>query len=203
VLTLLYLLWRKARWAAFNSLHISLAAGAVILPLFLSVIGKYPIYYSWIGWSCLCLLFFLMLHATDGWLSRHRFVVCTAVCVLSVCVGLGRYVYWDIVEAPLPQERVQLAAAIEKLSAGNEIFYADDAAYFEAWHRARHIYVSTYAQNHFLPGFPTIAPVTMMVVQTGDFDKVKKLVGGRWKCLWQSSVPLKYGAEPLEICRRL
>ena len=203
VLVLLLRSWKNSDRVMVDPMQRELTLGAMALPMVLYGIGKYPAYYSWIGWSCLCVLFFMLVASAQQWTRRSKFAICAIACAASAFVGVGRYLYDDLHSAPSPQEVLRLTAAIEKEASNGEVFYADDSAYFNAWTRARYVYTSSYAQNHFLPGYPTIAPVTTIVVRSRDVPKVTKLVGGRWVCTWQASAAFEAGGATLRICKRL
>lgn len=198
---LFLLVWRKKNFKAVEQIDIGLFVGAILLPILLCGIGKYPAYYSWIGWSCLCVLFVRLWTQSIPFNNVGRMLL-VGICSLSALVGLANYVRTHAQPRSLVDEYADLESAIVANTRANEIFYADDAAYFQTWRRARHVYVATYAQNYFLPGYPTSEPVTSMVVQEGQFERVKNLVGGDWTCVWKATTVQAPGMTPLEICRR-
>jgi hypothetical protein len=193
--------WRTKRLRTLERIDIGLLVGAVLLPILLSGIGKYPAYYSWIGWSCLCLLFVRLWLQSVPAATIGR-IALAGVCAVSTMVGLANYLRQNAQPRSLSDQYADLENAIMDKTRQNEIFYADDAAYFQVWRHARHVYTATYAQNYFLPGYPTSEPVTAMVVQQAQVERVKALLGGDWTCVWKASAAQAPGMSPLELCRR-
>jgi hypothetical protein len=193
---------RRERRGALDRTDIALFAGAVALPLLLSLMGKYPAYYSWIGWAVACTLFLRLLGRMAfgaAWLRPAAIVALVAVCAV---VGVGRYLSERLAASPSAGYVADLDGAIDRYVAPGEVAYADMGAWFDVWRRARHAYADTYAQNSLLPGYLTPQPITALVVSDDAFGKMSRLAGGNWRCVWHSRPGQPAGVPSLRLCKR-
>ena len=197
----IWILYRNQWRMCFARRDIALAAGAALLPILLLLIGKYAVYYSWIGWSCLCVLFLMVLSRPEI-PSNWRTAMIAGSIAVSLGVGLASYLESSLAPAPTDAYRAELDAAIDRDVRPGEVVFSDMATYFDVWRRAGHVYVHTYAQNYFLPGFPMPSPVTAMVVREENLVQIEKLLDGTWQCVWRSSTTQRGDLPELRLCKR-
>jgi hypothetical protein len=200
---LAWLVWPAVRRRVDRTDYV-LFAGAVLLPITLSVIGKYPPYYSWIGHSCVCVLAIRVVEGIEA-LTNRRTTTLLLMSIVAISAAVGA-VGWGIpyiARSASPDQIASINAAVREAVTPGEDVYSDMATYFSARSRARYVYTATYAQTKLLPGFPTERPITTMIVQSRDRSAVAALLGGEWRCVWRAPVPLATGHDPLQICRRV
>jgi hypothetical protein len=180
-----------------------LLAGAVLLPLALSLLGKYPPYYSWIGHACASVLVVRLIQRTEPLTGRRTAMLGLVVLVtVSAALGVGRLAGATVGRSARPEQIASVSAAVRAAVRPGEYVYSDMSTYFAARSRARYVYAATYAQTKLLPGFPTARPITTMIVQSKDRTSVAALLGGEWRCEWRAPEPLAAGQDTLRICRR-
>jgi hypothetical protein len=200
---LVWLVWPRARRRIDRTDYV-LLSGAILLPIALSVIGKYPPYYSWIGHSCACVLAIRVVEGMEVLTNRRTTtLVLMSLLGISAAVGVVQLGVSRIARSASPDQIASINAAVREAVRPGEYVYADMAAYFPARSRARYVYTGTYAQSKLLPGFPTDRPITTMIVQSRERSSVAALLGGEWRCGWRAPVPLAAGQDRLHICRRV
>jgi hypothetical protein len=197
----IWLCWPRARRR--DRTDYILLAGAVLLPLTLSVIGHYRTYYSWIGHSCACVLALRLIERVEMLTTRRAATLLSlTLLVLAAAVGGLRWAISRTAQSATRSQIASINAAVRAAVRPGEYVYSDFGGYFSARPRARYVYTETYAQTKLLPGFPTEQPITTMIVQSRDQSTVAAFLGGEWHCGWKAPVPLAAGQDPLEICRR-
>jgi hypothetical protein len=163
---------RLLRWIAFDV--------AFVLPVALLLIGKFPVYYSWMAYVPAVMVTAV---AATRWQREGRrwplpaFVF--AALAASV-IGLAhRASHADV--RPGDDSGAHFDAWVRAALQPGELVYADHEAYFAARGIASRVIAPTYGQSALVPGIPERDQIAAIVVQRANVARVKSLLGGSWR----------------------
>lgn len=175
------LVWRPGaedptawRWLRFVALVFVL-----VLPVALTVIGKFPIYYTWIAYVPAV---FLTAAASARWArAGRRGPMFVFVAAATVAAGLGTASRLGANQlAPGSAVYAHFDAWVRRGLPAGQWVYADFEAYFAARSVAGAVIVPTYGQTSIVKGIPERDRVDAAVVLADRAEAVATLLGGEW-----------------------
>jgi hypothetical protein len=151
-----------------------------ILPIGLLVLGKFPIYYTWLAY-----LPAVLIACVWAWRSLERGVrwPLLACVVLSACAASlgvhGRVAQRDT--DPGARTYAVFNDWVRASLARTDLVYSDAEAFFAARAIAARVFAPTYAQTALVKGIPERDRLTALLVQAVHRDQIVALVGGEWQ----------------------
>ncbi len=169
----IWLLARRQNNSAAMKLSSFGLACAILIPLAIQLLGKYPLYYTYMD----------AVPAITGVLAagsklrgRARFVN-VLIFVLLLAGGAGRF-WWKAW-----QQGTQTIVESAQLVSPADVLVADYPAYYQFVSQARELFAIDYAGGKLMPTFPAsqAGRVTKLIVRDSRFNEVAKKVGGEWR----------------------
>ena len=148
-------------------------ACGVLVPLVIQLLGKYPIYYAYMG---LMPATMAIIAATERLGPKMRFAK-WAIFVALLLGGAGRF--WWKGWTQSPQDYFYLATPITN----EDTVVADYPTYYRMIGHCRELFAVGYAGGKVMPHFPAdqAGRVSKMLVRDSMFADVAKKVGGQWQ----------------------
>lgn len=174
----------------------------LLMPLGLFLIGKFPIYYTWLAYIPCCLLCGEIWHSLIK--ARGKFF---AVGLLSFCVVSASLGYLRIVDASLgkdSQDYYVTAPGLKTWLRKDDWVYSSFSAYFAVRPYVERVIVPTYGKTHFVPGIPEKDRISVVLVPNEEFNQTVLMLGGKWQqvtTMQKPARPLKLG--DLVLARRI
>lgn len=153
----------------------------LLMPLGLFVIGKFPVYYTWLAFVPCCLLCGEIWDALIKARGKVFALGLVAFCVVSVGVGTVSIVNTLLTKSSRadvltsPEFKTQLRR--------DDWAYASFAAYFAIRPWVERVVVPTYGQTIFVPGIPEKDRISVVLVSREEFAKTIAMLGGTWSQL--------------------
>jgi hypothetical protein len=147
-------------------------ACALVLPLAIQMLGKYPIYYSYMG----AIPAGIAVMGACGRLGVKGRLANGAILILLFIGGAGRY--W--VKAV---DQRQIVTENDEFPSREDTVVADYPVYYQLLGRVHELFAVGYAGGKVMPHFPAEQGerVTKLVVRDSMFADVAKKVGGQWQ----------------------
>ncbi|MDP3323300.1 MAG: hypothetical protein Q8S71_07120 [Hydrogenophaga sp.] len=168
----------------------------VIIPLSLSFIGKYPVYYSWIGYFPAILFTFRWMEKASaaGLIAYRNFVI--ALMMGAFTLGLPNILVRSMpsllskadsrnidIAGDLKARIIDYNALDNRVKASlqhGDVVYSDPSTYFAARSIASQVFVSTYGRTKVVKDIPEHHSITALVIRRGELDELSKLIPGDW-----------------------
>ena len=152
-------------------------ACAVLIPLAIQLLGKYPIYYTYMGAIPATIAVLL----AAGQLDKKGQAIGATIVALLFAGGAGR-IYWTGW-----QQGVQTVDAAQ-FAAQQSTIVADYAAYYQLTGKTRELLGVDYGGGKLLRHYPAeqAARVSELIVRDSRFQEVANKVGGRWQRIGES-----------------
>jgi len=146
---------------------------AIFIPLAIQLLGKYPIYYTYMDAVPAAIGILAAGAKLNG---RARFVNVLLFALLLIG-GAGRF-WWKAW-----QQGTQTIAESAQIVSPSDALVADYPAYYQFIGRTRELFAIDYAGGKLMPTFPAsqAATVTKLIVRDSRFAEVAKKVGGAWQ----------------------
>ena len=146
---------------------------AISIPLAIQLLGKYPVYYTYMDAVPATVGVFAAGSKLNG---RTRFVNVVLFALLLVG-GAGRF-WWKAW-----QQGTQTIAESAQLVSPADVLVADYPAYYQFVGRTRELFAIDYAGGKLMPTFPPsqAGTVTKLIVRDSRLGEVAKKVGGEWR----------------------
>jgi hypothetical protein len=160
-------------------------ACAVLIPLSLQLLGKYPLYYCYMGAVPATIAILAACAQFDG---KGRFAQ-VAICTLLLIGGAGR-LWWQAW-----RQGTQTFVDNAGILSNQDTVVADYAAYYQVIGKMKEVFAIDYAGGKLLPRFPErqAATVIKLVVRDSRFAEVANKVGGEWVRVGDATV-MRHGA---------
>lgn len=173
-------------------LHLLGLLVSVLVPPLILVVGKYKIYYSWMGFIPVVLFSQIVLN--KRMISTPKSILTylgISLVLISSLVGLPNHLYRGF--SSNNQDFKRMADFVEDNLSKNDDVYADHLVYYSAKKKVNSIYFITYAGGKNLPQIPDDEKrsINKILVKKADVEKSKNRIGGEWKTL--DEVRLKTG----------
>jgi hypothetical protein len=149
-------------------------ACAVVIPLAIQLLGKYPIYYTYMAF----------VPAAIAVVAACRMAAVRVAVVTLLFVGGAGHLWWKAWTQGSETVALSVSSA--------DSIVADYPVYYQLLGRTRELFAVGYAGGKVMPHFPPeqAARVTKILVRDSLFSEVSKKVGGNWR---------KVGAVPVTI----
>lgn len=151
----------------------------VIIPFSLFIIGKYPVYYSWVGYSpAIIIALRWMEKASAASLIGYR----NSIFILMLgafALGLPNFLAFALYENRNVDYAVLENRVKDALHSG-DIVYSDASTYFAARSITSPVFVSSYGQTKIVNGIPEHNSITALVIRRGELTSLSKLIPGDW-----------------------
>ena len=148
-------------------------ACSVLIPLALQLLGKYPLYYAYMG----AVPATIATVAACGQLCGKARFANVAILALLLLGGAGRF-WWKGW-----QQGSQTIWEPSMLVSRDDTLVADYPAYYQFIGKVREVFAVDYAGGKLMPLYPArqAREVTKLIVRDSRFSEVAKKVGGRWQ----------------------
>jgi len=148
-------------------------ACAILIPLAIQLLGKYPLYYAYMG----ALPATIAIVLACGHLKTKTRLAQTAILAFLLFGGAGRF-WWKAW-----QQGAQTIPDPSSVVSPEDTVVADYPAYYQLIGHTRELFAIAYASGKLLPHFPPEqgSQVTKLLVRDSMFQEVAKRVGGQWQ----------------------
>lgn len=173
---------RRREFAVHSALSFAIVA-AVATPVAVLIAGKYPLYYSWMGFL---LLLLAGAAAFDRALTARPAKSTAAVIygglALSGLLGLPTQLIPAVLEWR-ERDYAQVEDLVARHVAPDDWVYVDNPAYWAAITRADTVLTVGYAHSRLAPEIPAVERdrVRVIIVPPERFDESIERIGGTWR----------------------
>lgn len=175
----LYVFKRKDKTVLARNEILMTIGLVVVIPLSLFIIGKFPVYYSWIGYSPAILITLRWMDKASG-IGLTRYRNSTFILMLGAfALGLPNFLANSISENR-NINYVALESRVKDALHPGDVVYSDSSTYFATRSITSPVFVSTYGQTKIVKDIPEHSSITALVIRRGEFDKISKLIPGDW-----------------------
>ena len=138
---------------------------AILIPLAIQLLGKYPIYYTYMAF----------IPAAIAIMAACRMPAARGAVVALLLVGGAGHLWWKA----FTQGSENLAVSVSS----SDSVVADYPAYYQLLGRTRELFAVGYAGGKVMPHFPPeqASRITKILVRESMFGDVAKKVGGSWR----------------------
>lgn len=165
-----------------NKLFFICILASLLTPPFLLLMGRYPFYYSWMGYLLICLgtVFILSKYS----LKKTQFVGYVLVIVVIV-KGLPRNLMQSKKSLPLTVNIVQ--SFVEANLNKNDTVLTDELFYYETKKIVNQYYSPAYSGGRGLPVFPKqeAASIKKLIIDSTRLNAIQFRIGGKWEAVKQ------------------
>jgi hypothetical protein len=146
---------------------------AIAIPVAIQLLGKYPIYYAYMG----TVPAIIAVIAACGKLEGKGRLASAAILTLLLVCGAGR-LWWKA-----GNQGSQIIPENSALASSQDTVVADYPAYYQLLGHCRELFAVGYAGGKVMPHFPAeqAKRVTKLLVRDSMFTEVAKKVGGQWQ----------------------
>jgi hypothetical protein len=147
---------------------------ALVIPVAIQLLGKYPIYYTYMGGVPATIA---VLAACCQLGAKGR--IASAVVLGLLCVGGVGRLDW---KAWRQGSETIADASLDQISASDTVV-ADYPAYYQLLGRTRELFAVGYAGGKVMPHFPPeqASHITKLLVRDSMFEELATKVGGQWQ----------------------
>lgn len=181
-------IWKRVyRLRSASSLGV---AFGLSIPLGMVILGKFPIYYSWMAYIPLAIATSAALNDQKATLSRATRFVCALLiffaCLFGAPIQLASAIYyWH------DRDTDSAAALIRQNLSPNDWVYTDYSSYFAVRSVTPHVFMPYVIADKFKPA------INVLVVSPADFESyAHSLMGGEWHDTGQSITPTRKAPFP-------
>lgn len=149
----------------------------LIVPVCMLVLGKYPSYYTWMGYIILLAGIVFTALQGDKWIKFASIVIMIAACITGLptdIIKTGRQGY-------INQQRV--AIFVNENIAASDIVYGEHLVYYPCKKQARQFFATSYAGGRTFPQMPVDErhSITALLVYPQHLEAAYKKIGGNWE----------------------
>lgn len=154
---------------------------ALLVPIGLYVIGKFPVYYTWIAYVPCCLLCGQVWQALIEKTGEKLALGLLVFCIVAISLGYVRNVV-EIVQKDDPKIDRILAQVTPWLHKDDWV-YSSFALYFISRPEVNRVFVSSYGHTGLVPGVPEKNRLSVVLVRQEEFEQTMQLLGGEWQIM--------------------
>ena len=179
LLPALYIFRRGGKTAIAGGELLRAIGLVAIVPAGLFIIGKYPVYYSWIGYvpAVLFALRWAESASGSGMVSYRNF---SFVLLFGALVVGFPQLLTSTIKANNGIDYDALEARVKAALRPGDIIYSDFSAYFAARSVSSPVFVETYGRTAIVNGIPEHDTITALVVRRDEIDSIRILIPGDW-----------------------
>ncbi len=160
-----------------------------IIPPAMLVLGRYPFYYSWMGYLIIIITSVLIIENAGNKLISSTGVL---ACVISILIGFPLRLF-DAAQKKDTEQKNIYAFIAQKISLSDTLL-GENMVYYAAKRYAGKYYSPAYSGGRGLPLFPAEEKksVNTLIVSPDNYKKIIAKVGGEWRVTDSLTFPELY-----------
>jgi hypothetical protein len=173
-ISIYYLLISKIK----NTIYFKILVLYLIIPPAMLILGRYPFYYSWMGFL---VVLFGSAYAIQE--SKTRLIKALGIIVLVAAATLGLPHNFFIHSNVGLQEQEQVTNFVKQRIDSADWVYGDHVAFYACKRYAGEFFSLSYSGGRGLPVFPEKerTKITKLLIHPAELEKSIRKIGGNWK----------------------